>query len=208
MTKRKINSAKGSFPPLCSNKSRDEFSSRLYLSNYIMLCYNQNMGSKKKINIKKSPLKEAYILLDAKDPGGLDTKYREKDQILMKSVSWDYKSPTLLIHKIKDILEHAEISGLSADEKYWRLHILWSWYHHAISCAVWRYHDQAKAQVFAKQALIYQPENHPNKITRLLYFLVHDKLAEAETWQKGITTEPEKTTAIRLMEEYKINGLF
>ena len=62
------------------------------------------MGSKKKINIKKSPLKEAYILLDAKDPGGLDTKYREKDQILMKSVSWDYKSPTLLIHKIKDIL--------------------------------------------------------------------------------------------------------
>ena len=180
---------------------------RLYLLNYIIPYYNPSMNSEKKIDIKKSPLKEAYILLDAKNPGELDTKYREKDQILMKSVSWDYKDSTLLIHKIKDILECAEINELSADEKYWRLHILWSWYHHAISCAVWRYHDRAKAQAYAKQALAYQPANHTNKITRLLYLLVHDKLTEAEAWQKGITTEPEKTTAIRLMEEYKINGL-
>ena len=166
------------------------------------------MNSEKEIDVEKSPLKEAYMLLDAKDPGELKTKYSVEDQILMKSVSWDYEDSTLLIHKIKDILERAQISELSADEKYWRLNILWSWYHHAISCAIWRYRDKTKAQIYSKQALAYQPANHPNKITRLMYLLVRDKLAEAETWQKSITTEPEKNTSAVTLEEYKTKGFF
>ncbi|MCK4918398.1 MAG: hypothetical protein KAS02_01270, partial [Candidatus Pacebacteria bacterium] len=89
------------------------------------------------------------------------------------------------------------------DEVFWIRNILWSWYHHAISCAIWRYHNKKKAQEYSKKALEYQFGNHPNKITKLFYLLTHNKLREAEIWSDGIITEPEKTTAKYLVKEFK-----
>lgn len=159
-------------------------------------------------NIQDSPLKEAYLLLSASYPGELDTRYLEEDQKLMKSAEWDYKNKAHLIHKVKDILEGVDPAKLADEEQYWRRNILWFWYHHAVSCAVWRYADRQKAQEYAKKALHYQPKSHPNKITKLLYFLVHDRLSSAERWAETITTEPEKTTAQAILEEYRTKGFF
>lgn len=153
-------------------------------------------------------MKKAYLLLNAHSPGELSEKYTEEDQKLMRTEKWDYKDSTLVTNKIRNILERLDLNKLSKEEKFWRLNILWFWYHHAMSCALWRYHDRKLAQEYSKKAMKYQTKNHPNKITRIFYFLVHDQLRKAELWNKTITKEPEQSTAQHLIEEYKINGFF
>lgn len=149
-----------------------------------------------------SPIKEAYILLGANDPPGLSERYTEEDQKIMHAQLWDYENPGLITNKIRIILEAADPDDLSVEENYWRSNILWFWYHHAISCAIWRYHDKEKAKEFSRKALGYQSKEHPNKLTKLLYLLLHDDLVAAEKWKESITTEPERSSAELLMADF------
>jgi hypothetical protein len=155
-------------------------------------------------DIHKSPMREAYILLEAKTPLELSNLYSAEDQRLMKSHKWDYKNPDLLTNKIKDILESVEPQSLTEEELEWRNEILWFWYHHAISTAVALHKDVDAAKDFAYKALEYQSEGHPNKITRLLLLLLEDKLEEAEEWVKTIDPDSvEVETAQYLISTYK-----
>ena len=122
-----------------------------------------------RFDIEKSPMKEGYVLLGARTPLELSNLYSEQDQELMKLGEWDYNNAELITNKVKNILEKIEPETLTEDEKIWRQEILWFWYHHAISCAVGRYKNKEAAQSYAAQALEIQPEDHPNKITRLLF---------------------------------------
>lgn len=153
--------------------------------------------------IENSPIKEAYNLLQAHSPLELSKKYTEEDQRLMKSKSWDYSNPDLLTNKVKEILEKVPAEYLSNEEKEWRNEILWFWYHHAISCALGRYHDLEKAKYFASEALCHQSEDHPNQITKLFDLLVNDKLQEAEEFSQNIVND--KDTAEYLISAYKDN---
>ena len=157
--------------------------------------------------ISSSPLRGAYTLLSAQTPLELSNLYTAEDQKLMAAGTWDYNNPDLVVNKVKTTLEAVDQSILSEDEKEWRQEILWFWYHHAISCAIWRYKDRNAAQQYAEQALEHQPEGHPNQITKLLYFLTKNDVQEAEKWIKTIGEEPEKTTAAQLLENYRA-GLF
>ncbi len=157
---------------------------------------------------ENSPLKEAYLLLDAQTPVELSNLYSAEDQKLMKSGSWDYNNSELITNKIKGVLEPTDPAELTIEEKEWRQEILWFWYHHAISCAIWRYKDKTKAQEYSLKALEYQSEDHPNKITRLLYLLVNNQVLEAEKWAKEITEEPEKNSAVDLINDYKDKPFF
>lgn len=158
---------------------------------------------KESFDIEKSPLKEAYLMLGAKSPLELSNLYSEEDQKLMDTHAWDYDNPELITNKIKVLLEQADISALNEEEREWRNEILWFWYHHAISCAIWRYKDQKAAQEYSEHALEFQSTEHPNKITRLFYFLTHDQLDRAENWVAGIHEEPEKSTAADVVGWYK-----
>jgi len=158
---------------------------------------------KEGFDIEKSPLKEAYLLLDAKSPVRLSNLYSEEDQKLMVTQAWDYDNPELVTNKIKEILESVDVSKLSEEEKEWRNEILWFWYHHAISCAIWRYKDQRAAQEYSARALEFQSAGHPNQITKLFYFLTRDQLSEAEAWAQEIHEEPEKSTAADILDWYK-----
>lgn len=160
------------------------------------------------LDINKSAIKEAYLLLGAKTPAELSRLYTVEDQKLMKSAFWDYNNPDLVTNKVKNILESADGSLLTENEKDWRKEILWFWYHHAISCAIWRYQDKEAAQLYSQKALEYQESDHPNHITRLLYFLVRDGLKEAKDWAQNIEKDPEKTTAQDLIKEYEERGFF
>ena len=151
----------------------------------------------------KSPLREAYSLLGASNPAMLSKRYAEEDQKIMAAQLWDYQNPELITNKIRIVLESVDSSDLSTEENYWRLNILWFWYHHAISSAIWRYFDKKKAREFSQKALFYQPKGHPNRLTRLFYLLLRDDLAAAEKWRKNITIEPEKKSAEWLMTEFK-----
>ena len=157
-------------------------------------------------NPESSPIKEAYRLLGATTPLELDEFYTREDQRLFTSGAWDYNDPTQLTNQVKAILESTSDSELSDDqynEPGWRNEILWFWYHHAISCAIWRYGDKQSAQKYSEQALVYQSEDHPNQITKLLCFLTNDQLDESENWTTNITDEVEKQTAEKLIDEYK-----
>lgn len=151
-----------------------------------------------------SPLSEIYKILGATTPLEASNLYTEEDQKLMLSDQWDYDDPELVTNKIKSLLEEVDESSLSEDESHWRNEMLWFWYHHAISCAIGK-NDQTAAQKYADKALELQPEDHPNKITKLLSLLVHDRLKEAEAWADSIHEEPEKSTAQLQISIYK-NG--
>lgn len=153
--------------------------------------------------VEKSPLKEAYVLLGAKTPLELSNLYSDEDQKLMGNHAWDYNNPNLITNKIKTIIEGVDFDNLTDEEKEWCNEILWFWYHHAISCAIWRHNDKPKAQEYATKAVNLQDTSHPNKITKLLYLLVHDKLEEAQEWEKSIPIDIEKGTAEGLIEDYK-----
>ncbi len=157
----------------------------------------------KEFDVNKSPIKEAYVLLGAKTPLELSNLYSYADQRLMKERGWDYNNPQLIVNKIKTILEVADPSTLTEDENEWRDEILWFWYHHAISCAIWRHKDKNVAQIYSARALEFQSEDHPNKITKLFYFLTRDQLDEAEKWAETITEEPEKGTSRDLIAQYR-----
>ena len=111
---------------------------------------------KQTFDVEKSPAKEAYVLLRAKTPLELSNLYSAEDQRLMLVGSWDYANEQSVVNKVKNILEPIDPFTLNADEREWRQEILWFWYHHAISCAIWRYKDKAAARIYAAKALEYQ----------------------------------------------------
>lgn len=159
-------------------------------------------------NFEKSPLKDAYVLLGARTPVELSNLYADEDQKLMHARAWDYNNSELVVNKVKRILESVDSETLTEDEQEWRLEILWFWNHHAISCALWRYKDKGAAQEYAAKALEYQPLGHPNQITKLLDFLVNDRVEDAQKWAETISEEPEKSTARSLLEDYKEGRFF
>lgn len=161
----------------------------------------------KAFDVEKSPAAEAYRLLGARSPVDLSHLYTIEDQKLIRAHSWDYANEDLVVNKVKNILELLDPATLTAEESEWRQEILWFWYHHAISCAIGRYKDRDAAQRYSARALEYQSTDHPNKITRLLYFLVNDRVQDAERWGEKIDKEPERGTATELIQEYK-NGHF
>lgn len=158
--------------------------------------------------MEKSPLKEAYLLLRAYSPLELSNLYAAEDQKIAKSGEWDYGNPDLITNKVKDMIEKVDLSELTEDERQWAQEILWFWYHHATSCALFIHKDKGRAKVYAEQALRYQSDSHPNKITKLLYLLADDRLEEAEEWAANeVQDESEKRTAASLVEEYKELGI-
>lgn len=164
-----------------------------------------NLPERKKeniFNIEKSPIKEAYILLNARNPLELSNRYSAEDQKLMRSSSWDYNNPVLIVNRVKNIIEAVNPQKLKGKEKEWTQEILWFWYHHAVSCAVWRYKDKKRAEVYTKKALEFQSVDHPNKITKLFDMLLKGKLEEAKKKAKDITEEPEKSTALGVIKEW------
>ena len=158
--------------------------------------------------VPKLTMKDAYVLLGASTPLELNTLYDREDQKLMQGQAWDYNNPDLTINKVKRILEKVDATTLSGEEKEWRNNILWFWNHHAISCAVWRYKDQQAAQQFSEQALKFQSDDHPNQITKLLFFLTHGELDLAEEWLLQINDKVEKETAEYLIDTYKRGGFY
>ncbi len=150
-------------------------------------------------------MEEAYELLEASTPLELSQNYTKAEQPIFISQEWDYENPEQIQNKVKDILEAVNPSTLTEEEQDWRQEILWFWYHHAISCAIWK-KDRAKAIEYSNKALSLQDENHPNKITKVLSLLVNDKVEEAEEFVKTVDTDREEAEG--LIEDYKEGKFF
>jgi hypothetical protein len=158
--------------------------------------------------LKRARLKNVLLLAGVKNAKELRRVYDEEDQRLMKAGEWDYDNNTLLINKIRQALNEIDWRSLNQKQREICEEIRWFWHHHAISCAIWKKKDRIKAKHHAGLACGYQPDDHPNKITLLLWWLVSDQLEQAYRWAETITEEPEKSTAQSLIEEYKRREFF
>lgn len=163
---------------------------------------------KKVLATNKSLLRDAYVLLNVDNPFELSERYLAEDQKIVTSKISDYHSEKLITNKVKRILEQIDARLLSKDERHERRLILWLWHHHAISYAVWGYKDRKRARQYSALALRYQPKNHPNHITRLLYLLIRDRLSDARQWARCIKEKTEKETAMSLLKFYMDGGFF
>ena len=154
---------------------------------------------------------EVCLKFGVADVKGLEALNRAVDQSLMRSDGWDYLDHTLQNNLLHRALLCVNKEQLTRDE-LWRVNqMIWLWYHHAISCAIWRHRDREAAQDFSLHAVVYQRRisNHPNKITRLLFLLVRDRFYEAEAWAKKIKSPRyERKTALKILEKYRRGEFF
>ncbi len=156
---------------------------------------------------ERSVMREVYVLLGASTPLELSRRYTEEEQVLFKNKEWDYDNPEQIQNKVKSILESVDESGLTEEEKEWRCEILWFWYHHAISVALWK-DDTEKAKAFSVKASEYQGDN-PNILTRTMYLLLHGKVDEAEEWLKQHESDSDYETGMEILKNYKnLGGLW
>ncbi len=155
-------------------------------------------------SIEKSPLREAYLLLNAKTPLELFLNYTKEEQVLFINKTWDYENPEQIQNIVKNILESVDVSTLNDDEKFWRDNILWFWYHHAISVAGWM-KDKEKQKQFSEIAVSFG-EEHTNLLTKIMYLLTHDRLKEAEELTILNQDDPDNETAVEMLENYKAYG--
>lgn len=154
-----------------------------------------------------STLEEVCALFGCAHIDELDAMYLAHDQTLMRNREWDYQNESLLINRIRARLEALDMGALADDYDRWRVkEILWLWYHHAISCALWRYGDESAAREFATKAVEYHQKDNPNKITQLLFLLVHRRIQEAKECAAGIDSKEEIEMAEHLLTLYA-NGL-
>lgn len=152
-------------------------------------------------------IRKAFVLFGVESFLNLQRAYTEEDQRLMKAGLWDDRDPSLLTNQTKMILEQVDPDGLTEEDREWWHEIMWFWYHHAVSSAIWRQKDRALAQRYATKALEFQSQDHPNRITRLLWYLVHDQLAEAKIWVRD-TKGIERQTGDELVVEYERGEFF
>ena len=160
---------------------------------------------------------EAFTLLGVENFFALSRAYTREDQKLMKNQGWDANNPDLITNKVKTILEQIDPNDLDEADREWHSEILWFWYHHAVSYAIWRARDRALAQTYADKALALQTEcqppeqGQPNWLTRLLWLLVHDKVVEAKKWMAEMPADAdgvERANGFELISEYERGGFF
>jgi len=152
-----------------------------------------------------SPLRAAYEILGANTPFELSRAYVKAEQVLFKDRSWDYDDVNQVQNIIRGILESVDEANLLEEEIEWRNEILWFWYHHAVSIAGWK-KDKEKQRNFSEKALQYQGDN-PNMLTRIMYLLVHDRIAEAEAWMISKAGDADQETALEMLKNYKQLGM-
>lgn len=155
-------------------------------------------------------LAEICTLFGCAHVDALDALYLKHDQELMYNFQWDYQDDALLTNRIRTKLELLDVGAITDEYDRWRVkEILWLWYHHAISCALWRYGDEEAARAYATKALEYHQTDNPNKITMLLYLLVHRRTQEAQEYAtSSIDTDVETDTATYLLDLYKEGAFF
>jgi hypothetical protein len=156
---------------------------------------------KKGVIILKSDI---YALLDVPDGNAmlLSNVYSMYDQAAFKDKSWDYDNPNFICRRVVELIEGLPDDEITIEEREWFQEICWFFHHHSASYAIFLKKDKNRAKEEVELALNFQANDHPNKITKLLYYLLSDMLREAEEYVKTINGV-EFETALWLIDKYK-----
>ncbi len=152
---------------------------------------------------KDNTMSPLYGALGVSTPQELDALFTKLDQTEMKAGDYNYENEESLLNKIKKHLEGVDVETLTEEEVKWRNEMLWLWNHHATSMALFGHRDHEAAQEFVDKSLSHMPDDHPNKITRLLYFLSRGDVESAELWARNEVGENEQAAAQDAIQNYK-----
>lgn len=132
---------------------------------------------------------KAFEILFVRNFEELHSAYITSYKQLTRTARWDATKSFLSVNRIKKILEEIDPDHLNESERMWRAEILWFWYYKTICCPGWDTNLEL-IKHYAGKALEFQKEGHQdgmaqaNRITKLLYILVHDRVDQAEEWMK------------------------
>jgi hypothetical protein len=155
---------------------------------------------------------EEKLALICKDFGVADVYelaqlHLKHDQDSVHKEIYDIESTLLIHNKIKEALVSIDLSQLSADERRVIKSILWLWYHHATTIAIWQKGDLPLARKLCDTALSYLYPEHPNRITPMLCMLLHGKIDESRMWVSKEVGANERAYAEYLLLEFE-RGVF
>lgn len=116
----------------------------------------------------------------------------------MNANAWDYQDRAQPLNQATPWLLAVDQKLLRPDDAYLVREMLWMWYHHAVSCALFRHFDKAAAKMFVREAMSHQNIDCPNRITMLFYILlIDDDVDAARRWIDGMPLKvpvgPDKT---------------
>ena len=154
------------------------------------------------MNIDDESLDDILRRFKVRDMFALHCLYVKKDQYVFKSGRWNYRDHRLVVNKIKSALERLPDERLGKHDRVWKIETLWFWHHHAISIAINR-GDIKLARIYSDEALRLQGRDHPNKITRLLWYLLHGRVRQAKRWIRDGVKRPEIGTAKAVLGWYE-----
>lgn len=129
--------------------------------------------------------------------------YRQRDQENILNQIYDITNDSLVHNAIKNALLSIGLSDLPDDEQKMVKDILWLWFHHAATIALWQQHDLLLARTYCDTALLYLYPEHPNRITPMLGMLLHGDIDGAKKWAREEVGEIEREYADYLLAEYE-----
>ncbi len=152
-------------------------------------------------------LKFICIKFKVTDLYDLHSLYHQLDQEAITNGTFDYTDSSLRLNKIKNALLEIDCQNLKATEGKIIKSILWLWYHHATTVAIWQRKDIKQARIFCKHACEYLYSDHPNTITPMISMLLEHNIQSAKEWYETKVAEVEKPYARHLLDEYA-KGVF
>ncbi len=152
---------------------------------------------------KQNDFEALYKSFNVKDTEELYDLFFTEDQKALDNGSWDYNDSQSIVNKIKSAIELHGLNNINTKDLILIKNILWLWYHHATSVALFNTKDKKSAQDFVSKALDYKSNENPNQITELLNLLANEKIEEAKDYLNLIKDENEKQTASNLVNDYE-----
>ena len=140
----------------------------------------------------KNTIRNILKEFNVRDVYDLSELHLAIDQQQIKTDTFKLHSKKNINNRIKNALETLDIRKIkNSDEQEVVKDILWLWYHHACTIAIWKKGDIKAGKRYCKKALSYLYEGHPNKMTWLIMLLLEGKIDEAKKWVSDEVTEYE-----------------
>lgn len=143
---------------------------------------------------------------DVKDFDELNRLFMSHDQADITNQTYDIDDQSAITNQIKDALLQLDLDSLEQEDRDTAYHILWLWHHHACTAAMWQLGDFSRAKELCATALSYIHKENPNKMTKLIWLLLHHKTEEAKTWYEQEVSKEEEDYAQMLFKAYDANA--
>jgi hypothetical protein len=129
------------------------------------------------------------------------------DQELVRRNAFSLIDKTFTNNQIKEDLLGVDVSYLPEFERRVVQNMLWLWFQHATTVAIWKESNLDLARELCARAVSYLYPTHPNKITYMIDMLLRHDVEGAKKWLGSEVSEVEREYGEYLLKEYE-KGVF